>query len=366
LNELRMEWSSGQSQGTATADVAPRSKGMIEIPLPERAASNAELTLRFFNRGELVDAYVLPMGSGNPVHADAAAATPSGSETRLEQGEKSIVVRAEDCYWEFDRKTGLLVAGGKSRSAALVVGGPYLAITPLELAPFSQISGPNLTLQPPVMNWVASSVQAQVEDGSVVICTSGSYPDYSGGYTDRIDGSGRLTVDYRFEFIGGEARPREIGLLFDIPANVNILRWKHKTQWSYYPEGHIGRPEGTAVAFRDASAWPPAIWGEAPPWPWELDSTAEGTNDFRSSKFNILWAALTNAQGQGLRVDSDGRQTVRAWVDRDRVRFLVSDFANGGSEVFLRDTHWSHEQRTLRKGDVVSGTVRLTLTGEMR
>jgi len=366
LNELRMEWSSGQSQGTATADVPARSQGVIEIPLPERAARNPELTLKFFKLGELVDAYILLIGSGNPAHAELAAATPSGSEARLEQGEKFFVVRAQDSYWEFDRKTGLLAAGGKARGEALVVGGPYLAITPLELAPFSQISGPNVTLQPPVMPWVASSVQAQVEDGSVVIRSSGSYPDYSGGYTARIDGSGRLTVDYRFEFIGAEARPREIGLLFDIPANVNILHWKHNTQWSYYPEGHIGRPEGTALAFRDASAWPPADWGETPPWPWELDSTAEGTNDFRSSKFNILWATLTNAQGQGLRVDSDGRQTVRAWVDRDRIRFLVSDFANGGSEVFLRDTHYAHEQKTLRKGDVVSGSVRLTLMGEMR
>ena len=366
LNELRIEWKSGQSQGTITADVPPHSQGVIEIPLPEDAAANATLTLKFFNGAELVDAYDLPIGNGNPVPAEAAAATPSGSEARLEQGEKSFVVRAQDCYWEFDRKTGLLVAGGKSGSAALVVGGPYLAITPLELAPFSQISGPNLTLQPPVMNWLSSSVQAQVVAGSVVIRASGSYPDYSGGYTARIDGSGRLTVDYRFEFINAEARAREIGLLFDIPANVNILHWKHITQWSYYPEGHIGRPEGTAVAFRDASAWPQAIWGEAPPWPWELDSTAEGTNDFRSSKFNILQAALTNAQGQGLRVDSDGGQTVRAWVDHDRVRLLVSDFANGGSEVFLRETHYAHEQRTLRRGDVVSGSVRLTLAGELR
>jgi hypothetical protein len=324
------------------------------------------LTLRFFNRGELVDAYILPIGKVSPVPAEEAAAAPSSSAPRLEQGEKSFVVRAQDRYWEFDRKTGLLVAGGKSRQTASVVGGPSLAITPLELAGFGQISGPNLALQPPVMTWVASNVKAQVEDGSVVIRATGSYPDYSGVYTARIDGAGRLTVDYRFEFNGAEARVREIGLLFDAPATANILHWKHKTQWSYYPDGHIGRPEGSAPAFRDDSAWPKAIWGETPPWPWELDATAEGTNDFRSSKFNILWASLTNAQDQGLRVDSDGRQTVRAWLDRDRVRLLVSDFANGGSEVFLRDTHWTHEQKTLRKGDVISGSVRLSVNGEQR
>src|ERR1019366_2770321 len=144
------------------------------------------------NRGELVAAYILPIGKFSPVPAEAAAAAPSSPAARLEQGEKSFVVRAQDSYWEFDRKTGLLVAGGKSRQTASVVGGPYLAITPLELAPFGQISGPNVTLQPPVMNWAASNVNAQLEDGSVVIRASGSSPEYSGAYTARIDGSGRL------------------------------------------------------------------------------------------------------------------------------------------------------------------------------
>ena len=366
LNELKIDWVSGQSQGTATADVPPNSKGVIEIPLPEGSTGNPDLTLKFFNRGELVDAYILPIGKVSPVPAEAAAAAPTGPAARLERGEKSFIVRAQDSYWEFDRKTGLLIAGGKSTRPASVVGGPYLAITPLELAPFGQISGPNVTLQPPVMAWVSSNVEAQAEDGAVVIRASGSYPDYSGGYTARIDGSGRLTVDYRFKFSGAEARVREIGLLFDAPATANVLHWEHKTQWSWYPDGHIGRPQGSAPAFRDAAAWAPAIWGQTPPWPWELDQTAEGTNDFRSSKFNILWASLSNAQNQGLRVDSDGSQTARAWVDGDRVRLLVSDFANGGSEVFLRDTHWTHDQKTLHKDDVISGSVRLSVNGEPR
>ena len=366
LNELHIEWVSGQSQGTATANVAPNSKGVIEIPLPEGAAGNSELTLKFFNRGELVDAYILPIGNSSPKLVETAAATPSDAAPRLGQNEKSFIVRAQDSYWEFDRKTGLLVAGGQSRRPASVVGGPYLAITPLELAPFGQISGPNATLQPSVMNWTASKVEAKVEDGTVVIRATGNYPEYSGGYTAHIDGSGRLTVEYRFEFSGAEVRVHELGLLFDAPLTANILHWKHETQWSYYPEGHIGRPEGTAPAFRDATAWPKAVWGQTPPWPWALDQTAEGTNDFRSSKFNILWASLTNPEGQGLRVDSDGRQTVRAWVDRDRVRLLVSDFANGGSEPFLLNTHWTREQKTLHKGDVISGNVRLTLDSEPR
>lgn len=361
LKELQIEWFSGQSHGTTRQDLPPQSQGVIEIPLPEEARTNPGITLRFFNRGELVDAYVLTLANRSPAQSEPASAPSSAATPSLEQDEKSIVVRAGESYWEFDRKTGLLVAGARSMQPAALLGGPHLAITPLELAGFSQISGPSLTLQPPIMDWVASKVEAQIENGTVVVRSTGRYPEYIGGYTARVDSAGHLSLDYRFEFRGAEARPREIGLLFDLPVTENILHWKHNTQWSYYPDGHIGRPEGVAPAHRDDSAWPKAVDGQAPPWPWELDSTPEGTNDFRSSKFNILWASLTGAQNRGLRVDSEGQQTVRAWIDHDLVRFLVSDFANGGSEVFLRDTHWSQEQRTLHKGDVISGSVRLTL-----
>lgn len=216
------------------------------------------------------------------------------------------------------------------------------------------------------MPWAASDVSAQREGTSVLIRTMGDYPNYRGGYTVRIGGSGDIIFDYRFEYRGSEVPAREIGLLFDVPAKANILHWRHKTQWSYYPEGHIGRPEGSAPAFRDASKWPPAVWGQAPPWPWELDSTAGGTNDFRSTKYNIIWASLTDGEGQGVRVESDGRQSVRAWVDQDRIRLLVSDFSNGGSEVFLRMKQFAHDQRSVRKGDIIAGSVHLTLVGEAR
>jgi hypothetical protein len=109
--------------------------------------------------------------------------------------------------------------------------------------------------------------------------------------------------------------------------------------------------------------WPKAVFGNAPPWPWELDSTAGGTNDFRSTKFNIYWASLTDAEGRGTEIDSDGQQNVRAWFDQDRIRLLVTDFSKGGGEPFLRLNHYGSEQKALHKGDVISGTVRLRLAG---
>jgi hypothetical protein len=157
---------------------------------------------------------------------------------------------------------------------------------------------------------------------------------------------------------------REIGILFDVAANRDVLSWKRHAPWGFYPAGHIGRPEGSAPAFRHAAEWPEAVFGQAPPWPWELDNTDGGTNDFRSTKYNILWASLTDAGGHGVRVESDGRQNVRAWVEHSRIKLLISDFSNGGGQGVLRFKQYAHEQRSLRKGDVITGSVRLNLGGE--
>lgn len=212
-----------------------------------------------------------------------------------------------------------------------------------------------------MMTWTASTVTAQMEGTSVLIRVRGDYPEYRGDYTIRTDGSGGITLGYRFEYSGPELVTREIGLLFDVPADLDILNWKHKTQWSYYPAGHIGRPEGSASAFRNALEWPKAVFGQAPPWPWELDSTAGGTNDFRSTKYNIYRALLTDGKGRGMGVESDGRQNIRAWFDQDRIKLLVTDFSNGGGENLLRMVQYASEQKTLRKGDIVSGNVHLRL-----
>ena len=63
---------------------------------------------------------------------------------------------------------------------------------------------------------------------------------------------------------------------------------------------------------------------------------------------------------------SGGRQSVRAWLDRDKIRLLITDFSNGGSEVFLRNTHYTAERKTLRKGDILSGSVSLAVIDESR
>jgi hypothetical protein len=364
LNELRIDCVADTLNCAASANLPPRTSGTIEVRLPQSAPDVSDLTLKFFdNGGELVDAYRLTFG--NRIDNKAQAPLPRAAP-HLETSPKSIVVRGPDFYCTLDPDTNMIVAG-PSRSSASIVGGPYLAVTPLEIPLFDYpyIEPDSFTvLQPVPMSWTSSQVETQAQPGAAVIQAKGHYENFDGGYTLRLDDRGSIVLDYRFEYRGSEMEVREIGILFDVAANRDVLSWKRHAPWGFYPAGHIGRPEGSAPAFRHAAEWPEAVFGQAPPWPWELDNTDGGTNDFRSTKYNILWASLTDAGGHGVRVESDGRQNVRAWVEHSRIKLLISDFSNGGGQGVLRFKQYAHEQRSLRKGDVITGSVRLNLGGE--
>jgi hypothetical protein len=76
---------------------------------------------------------------------------------------------------------------------------------------------------------------------------------------------------------------------------------------------------------------------------------------------NILEAALSypNDKSNGLRILSDGKQHVRAWVDGNRTRLLVAEFANEGAPPFF-DEH-TQPHRNLKSGDKIEGTIRLEI-----
>jgi hypothetical protein len=358
LNELRVEASADGQTATAVANVLPRSKGVIVISLAKETATPKSLLLKFFNHDELVDVYrFVPSATSTEPETKA----DPGATLQLEQTGKSILVRGKNFYWEVDRSTGLITAGQPGASAA-ILDGPSLAVTRSEMASFSQLDGPTEPLQPAQMPWKTEAITAREDGDAVLIEIAGSYPEYKGKFQIRIDARGHATVGYQFEYSGADLDVREIGLLFGVPVCQDTIRWNRKGLWSWYPSGHIGRLEGSALAFRPDGTGPRNLTAKEPKWPWEEDSTVAGTNDFRATKYNIFQASLVDLNGYGMEVvKSGGRQSVRTWLDRDTIRLLVTDFSNGGSEGFLRNTHYATERRVLRKGVVLSGSVTLAL-----
>jgi hypothetical protein len=186
----------------------------------------------------------------------------------------------------------------------------------------------------------------------------GTYKEAAGVFIMKIDFNGRLTVDYRFESLR-KVNPRQIGVVFAVPGTCDTLAWKRDPQWTVYPEDHIGRPKGVAKAFRKGADIRTDLRTE-PSRPWELDANALGSNEFRSSKYNIRYASLTDEHGAGIRVTSDGTRTVRAFVDGDFIKVLVAEYSNGGGEPFLKG-HLDARRRPLDNGSILNGAATLEL-----
>ena len=83
-------------------------------------------------------------------------------------------------------------------------------------------------------------------------------------------------------------RAREVGLQLGVPLWCDKLQWRRRGEWTVYPDDHIGRNDGIAMAHAPGPQTVP------PTQPFALDDTPIGTNDFRSSKRNFVFASLTD------------------------------------------------------------------------
>ena len=165
--------------------------------------------------------------------------------------------------------------------------------------------------------------------------------------------SGETEIAYEATYSGDPIVVREVGLKLTLPGSLHNLSWRRWGQWTVYPGDHIGRLVGEAIPF-------PVAEGDPRPSSWSHDYDPRGCNDFRSTKYDVLEASLTDAEGRGIAVRSSGNQHIRAQVAGDEVLLYVLDFANGGGERFLR-SHYQGDSRTVNPGDTVSGTVHLGL-----
>jgi hypothetical protein len=210
----------------------------------------------------------------------------------------------------------------------------------------------------PCTNWQTAG-SATLDGDTMTV--SGSYDEAQGAITYRPAPDGCMEISYSFTCTR-DVNPRQVGIVLDLPRSFDTLTWERKGLWSFYPEDHIGRARGTARAFPpNVDVCSQAGPKRAPSWPWKDDATPHGSNDFRSTKENILSACLRAGDGRGaIEVVSDGTQHVRAWVDGSRVRLLVARYTNAGAERFF-DSHARPEYAPLKKGDRVEGKVRMRL-----
>jgi hypothetical protein len=352
LSEVSFNWKLGNKTGTVKTAGAPGKTGTLEIPVQ---GDGKLLRIQAVGpRGFVDDEWQVALGTDPRTALPVPAGKPG--EVTLEKPAGNIIVRTPGCTVTFDAATGMPTAP---------FTGPELLLLPQtgDSCGGTQMSGQEKDVaiySDACRNWKATAVTAEpAADGGVTVRVEGAYTEAQGSYTFRFAKDGTLTVNYDFTAKTG-CNPRQIGIVFRLPRKCDTLSWRRNAHWNAYPDDHIGRAVGTATAFVKGVPLSGLAGARVQPtWSWSADGNKYGSNDFRSTKMNIVEATLLSPAGKGLRILSDGTQHVRSWVDGTTANLLVAEYTNHGSPAFFNE----HviPGRPLNPGSVVKGTVRLEI-----
>jgi beta-galactosidase len=346
LSELKLIWEIGEEKLEARASVPPRSVGVLLLK-PRRALKPGDvLTLAFTHpNGLLVDTYRLPLGEESapaPVYKKAEAAPLVVRQEERLAGLATHII-GKDFEMAFDSGSGLL-RRGVAFGQPMLLEFPALHILPTA-APLSPL--------PDRLSWRLQSMEEKQEGNDIRLTVKGSYANFQGSYDLLIAPSGEMTVKADFEYTGEDLWAREVGLRLSVPKSADLLQWQRRAEWNVYPPDHIGRPLGSARAQADHGP-------ELPPtWPWGQDNSPLGSNDFRSTKRNILWTALRHPDGAGVIALSDGKQQARASLETDRISLCINSWYGGTNAGLWEWEHNYGKGKRLKKGDHIQETVRL-------
>ncbi len=361
LSELDIRWRLGDQSGKTAADIDARASGVLLVQPAQPPRDGDVLELEFHSpRGFLIDTYRLTLGKPTPPPLPCPA-LKTGGKLRLDRNEDAIVATNDRVAWRWDARTGMLCEASLD-GRPILAGGPHLMLLPRMRENYRQTMLDEAKHRPftaPCSEWEATAVAAEATEQGVELRVDGHYREAEGSYRIELDPSGNMVVHYRFA-AREKIDPRQIGLVMDAPRALDTVAWRRQGLWAVYPSDHIGRIEGCARATR-GNGEQTVDPRRQPDWPWALDATALGTNDFRATRTSVHWAALYQSGGPGVVVDGNGRQAVRTWLDGQRVRLLVADYSVGSGETFLVSrSFW--KPHLLKEGSIVEGRVHLRLT----
>jgi beta-galactosidase/beta-glucuronidase len=161
--------------------------------------------------------------------------------------------------------------------------------------------------------------------------------DYTGG-----------TLHYRLEWSGpAKTVVEEVGWAFGLPSDYDHFSWDRNARWTVYPEKHIGRPTGTATPDSISTTYT------------KVDRPDQF--DFNSTKYDCNWASLTDASGDGLRVEFDPKQRFhcRGGVSEDKSENILYVNQQVSVPNDISTNVVPEYVMTLNPGDVVEGSFKM-------
>lgn len=340
----------GQEQ-KIKANIAPHGTGVLTIPANEGAAVSITFT---DPTGKVVNEELIKE------KASPAKAVSAPVKLSYTQNEQAYTIHQGDHTFEISRLTGMIVSAKKG-DLAILSQGPVWSVVPMNSEDGGKPNVAGETYQNniyplknyPLYTLFATSLQVAASDSGIVINEAVTYTNAKGNIKYHFRPDNKVSMSYEIRYHGEDSLPRQYGMLLQLPPAFDQLSWTRKGSFSVYPEDDIARNQGSAKLQAQVTDGVEP-WRKVPTGKWKDDGNELGSNDFRATKQQILFASLKDAAGNGITIESNGTQSARSWLQDAHLQLLIADYSNSGSEPFygspFTDKH--HKLPALVKGEL--------------
>lgn len=340
LSEINFNWQVGSYSGSGKATSPPHTINVrLELLNLPDAASGTLILKAIGPQNNIINMWHISLP---PVKLPPKAV--SSQKIPLKQlvpptvqvlSDGSLLIKAAKTTWLVGTNGSI---SAETKAGKILNSGPALMVLPVNSEGGTQLTEKTVIkpFNDPCTGWHTTNLSWHIEGIFAVVQLNGSYDQASGQYQFRFNTAGNVSVLYSFHWISQTTvKPRQMGLVFTLPRELEILSWKRRGQWTTYPDEQIGRAEGINVS---ANAGPISV--STPSKFWGDDATPMGTNDFRETKHNIFSFSLgevKSTQTRHFTFISNGTQHGRAWVDAIHSYLLAADLSNEGGNSFARE-----------------------------
>jgi hypothetical protein len=354
LKQLKIVAKVDGKEKAVKADILPRAKGQIKIPV--ELQSN-ELYVSFTDAsGMLVNEELIQL-------KPATSSLVSDGNESLTISEKQLAyhIHSDKRRYIISKETGIITAAFVNNELLLEQGPvfgiihmnsdnggkPNVAnstyqnnIHPIKDYPFYTLFAKNLTLN-------------KQDNGDVLVHMEVYFNEGSGEQSYLFKTNGTVEVHYKVRNGKDHVKPRQYGMIFQLPKSMDRLSWERDGAFSTYPEYDVSRNKGTAVLNAQHLAIVEPI-GKEPQQHWKDEANDLGSRDFRATRTNIKWVSLQNKLDKGVLILSGGRQAARSWLQDERIQLLVADYSNTGGEPFYGGLY-TQDRITIAKDQMIEG-----------
>ncbi|TQO39750.1 beta galactosidase small subunit [Arenibacter algicola] len=339
------------------SNIPPRQQGILTIPTKTRVNT---LKLKFYDpNGFIAEEEFYDYREEAPLHAK------ENHVLSYTENKDSYLIHQGATTYRVSKLTGIIKSVQKNNSP-IFKDGPLFSIVPMNSEDGGKNNIAGETYQrniQPIQNFpwfvkYATDINIIQASDLLSIDIDLTFKEGKGSMTYTFYPDGRINVQYKITSINSAVSPYQYGIVLTLPKSFDRLAWERKGDFSLYPDDHIGRNNGSAHlnAIQTSGVEP---WMEQPLSLWKDDANELGSNDFRSTKRNILRASLSNSYGISVTVLSNGKQASRTWLQEENIHWLIADYCNNGSEPFYGTPH--SNGRILAKEKVLEGELTILI-----